>query len=186
MTAKPTGPTLLGLDAGTTGITAVLYDADLAPLARAYREFPQHFPSPERVEHHADELLAAVDAVLGEVTALPAAADLVGIGLTNQSETVFAVERATGRALAPGIVWQDRRTADRCRELEAAGELPRVRARTGLVLDPYFSGTKVAWLREHVPAAAGEGVLFATVDALVLHHLTGTWATLMRRMMGGN
>ena len=177
MTAKPTGPTLLGLDAGTTGITAVLYDADLAPLARAYREFPQHFPSPERVEHHADELLAAVDAVLGEVTALPAAADLVGIGLTNQRETVFAVERATGRALAPGIVWQDRRTADRCRELEAAGELPRVRARTGLVLDPYFSGTKVAWLREHVPAAAGEGVLFATVDALVLHHLTGTWAT---------
>mgnify|MGYP000085159070 CR=1 FL=1 len=175
MSAPSPGPTLIGLDAGTTGVTAILFDAHLGVLARAYREFPQHFPAPERVEHRAEELLGAVDAVLAEVTALPAAKGLAAIGLTNQRETVFAVDRDTGRALAPGIVWQDRRTAARCRELAPQAEL--VRRRTGLPLDPYFSGTKIEWLREHLPAAREPGVLFATVDALVLHHLTGVWAT---------
>ncbi|MDF1800215.1 MAG: FGGY family carbohydrate kinase [Planctomycetota bacterium] len=175
MEDKHPGPTLVGLDAGTTGVTAVLFDRDLRSLARAYREFPQHFPAPGRVEHHAPELLAAVDEVLAELTRTDQASELAAIGLTNQRETVFALEPGSGEALAPGIVWQDRRTAERCRELEAAGELERVRAKTGLLLDPYFSGTKIEWLRQSLKPS--RRVAFATVDALVLCHLTGTFAT---------
>ena len=99
--------TLLAIDAGTTGVTALLFDADLAPLARAYREFPQNFPRPGWVEHDAADILRAVDETvaeaLGQISGVPRA-----LGITNQRETIFAVERATGKALAPGIVWQDR------------------------------------------------------------------------------
>ncbi|MEM7306702.1 MAG: glycerol kinase GlpK [Planctomycetota bacterium] len=170
-------PTLLALDAGTTGVTAVLFDADLRPLARAYREFAQGFPQPGWVEHDAGAILAAADEVLAEIAARPEAAGVQALGLTNQRETVFALDRASGRALAPGIVWQDRRTAERCRELREAGELARVRARTGLLLDPYFSATKIEWMLREVDglaaAAAAGDVLFATVDTLLLRHLTG-------------
>lgn len=176
-------PALIAVDAGTTGVTALLYDRNLAPLARAYREFPQHFPAPGWVEHDADELLAALDQALAEVLAHPAAAGAVGLGITNQRETVFALERSSGRPLARGIVWQDRRTAARCEELRAAGAEPGIRARTGLLLDPYFSATKIEWLLRHVPGLAqrearGE-VLFATVDALIVGHLAGAgrWAS---------
>jgi len=174
-------PTLIAVDAGTTGVTALLLDRDLRPLARGDREFAQHFPEPGRVEHDAAEILAAVDAVLAEIAADPRAKGAVALGVTNQRETVFACERSSGRALAPGIVWQDRRTAARCVELAGEGHAAMVRARAGLVLDPYFSATKIEWmLREHdglrARARAGE-VVFATVDALVVHHLTGEWAT---------
>ena len=175
--------TLLALDAGTTGVTGLLFDEALQPLARAAREFPQSYPRPGEVEHRAGDILAAVDAVLGELLVLPEARHLVAIGLTNQRETVFALECGSGHALRPGIVWQDRRTAARCGELRDLGHGDLVRRRTGLRCDPYFSATKIEWmLREDANlrrrARAGE-VVFATVDALVLHHLTGgaVWAT---------
>ncbi len=168
-------PTILAIDAGTTGIHALAFDRDLHPVATAYEEFPQHFPFPGGVEHDAREILAAVDRVVGEVVSkagIPAA-----IGITNQRETVFAIDTASGEALSRGIVWQDRRTADRCKELRAAGHEDLVRERTGLVLDPYFSASKMEWmLREQAPvkAAAERGTLrFVTVDALIISHLTG-------------
>jgi glycerol kinase len=169
--------TLLALDAGTTGVSAVLFDAELRPLARAYREFAQRFPRPGWVEHEAAAILGALDAVLAESLAHPRAREVAALGLTNQRETVFALERKSGRALAPGIVWQDRRTEARCRELRAAGLEPELRARTGLVLDPYFSATKIEWLLANDAALArraraGE-VVFGTVDTLILAHLTG-------------
>jgi glycerol kinase len=167
---------LLAVDAGTTGVTALLFDSDLRRVRRAYREFPQGFPRPGWVEHEARDILAAVDATIAEVLdGAPGAPAAVGI--TNQRETVFALERSSGRALGPGIVWQDRRTAERCAALRAAGEEARVRARTGLVLDPYFSATKIEWMlreRPTVAAAASRGDLcFCTVDALLVRHLTG-------------
>jgi glycerol kinase len=170
-------PTLIALDAGTTGVTAVLFDSDLRPLARSYREFAQRFPRPGWVEHEAPAILAAADRVLGELLEHPRAASAAAIGITNQRETVFALERESGRALRPGIVWQDRRTAERCRALRAAGELERVQGRTGLLIDPYFSATKIEWwLREDegIRREAESGaVVFATVDALLLAHLCG-------------
>jgi glycerol kinase len=167
--------TLLAIDAGTTGVTSILFDADLFPIARAYREFPQSFPQPGWVEHDAVDILAAVDATIAEVLADQQTP--VAIGITNQRETVFALDLASGQALGSGIVWQDRRTAERCRELRAQGLADVVRQRTGLVLDPYFSATKIEWLlaeRPAVRAAADAGsVRFCTVDALIVHHLTG-------------
>jgi glycerol kinase len=173
---SPSHPTLLALDAGTTGVTALLFDADLRPLARAYREFPQSFPRPGWVEHDAASILEAADQVLDELGRHPASAGTVALGVTNQRETVFALDRRTGRALRPGIVWQDRRTKERCTELERAGHRGLVRARTGLFLDPYFSATKIEWMLRaddslRARALAGD-VLFATVDALLIAHLT--------------
>lgn len=169
---------LLAIDAGTTGVTALLFDSNLEPVARAYAEFPQSFPEPGRVEHDARDILAAVDRTVGELAGHPSFDEVVAVGVTNQRETVFALERSTGRALAPGIVWQDRRTEPDCRALEAAGHLATIRARTGLVLDPYFSATKIAWmLRENArvrEAHARDEVVFVTVDTLVIAHLLGS------------
>ncbi|QDV03540.1 FGGY family carbohydrate kinase [Engelhardtia mirabilis] len=169
-------PTLIAIDAGTTGVTCLLFDTQLRPLARAYREFPQSFPQPGWVEHDAGEILAAVDETLREVLAHPEAADVRAIGVTNQRETVFALDPGAGEALLPGIVWQDRRTAARCRELRATDALGLVRGRTGLLLDPYFSATKIEWLLANTPhlreRCEGGGVVFATVDALIVQHLT--------------
>ena len=183
---------IIALDAGTTGVTALLFDTTLVPVARAYAEFPQHFPSPGEVEHDAQEILAAVDQVLAEV--LEEAGDVLAIGLTNQRETLFAVERSTGRAIGRGLVWQDRRTSARCAELRQQGGTEElVRRRTGLVLDPYFSGTKAEWLlreREGVRQAQERGDLaLLTVDALLVHHLTGgelvatDWTNASRTML---
>ncbi len=175
------GKALLAIDAGTTGVSALLFDPDLRPLHRAYREFPQSFPRPGWVEHDARAILGTVDATLGECLAHPRARDALAIGITNQRETVFALERSTGRALSCGIVWQDRRTAERCDELRRAGRGEWIRRKTGLVLDPYFSATKIEWLLAEDPglarrALAGE-VVFGTVDTLILAHLTGVLAT---------
>jgi glycerol kinase len=171
-----TAPHLIAIDAGTTGVACLLYDRQLHLLASASRDFAQHFPQPGWVEHDAAELLAAVDATLGEILRHPLAKNARAIGITNQRETVFALERASGRPLARGLVWQDRRTAARCEELKAAGQAAKVSQRTGLLLDPYFSATKIEWLSRHQPGlaarqAAGE-VVFATVDALIVRHLT--------------
>jgi len=169
-------PTLIALDAGTTGVTAVLYDADLAPLHRAYRELPQSFPRPGRVEHDCRAILDAVDATLGELLARPEAAEVAALGITNQRETVFAMDPGIDEALRPGIVWQDRRTAERCAELRAQGHAERIHERTGLVVDPYFSATKIEWWLTHDPdlreRAEGGGVVFCTVDAMIVQHLT--------------
>ena len=173
---------LIGLDAGTTGVTAILYDESLRPLAKAYREFPQHFPSPGLVEHDAGEIRGATWEVLGEVLA-GVGQPVAALGLTNQRETVFALERTGGEALGRGIVWQDRRTHDRCQELLDGGHLETVRRKTGLVLDPYFSASKIEWMLEHrsgLRARMERGeVVFATVNSLILQTLCGgdRWLT---------
>ena len=174
--AMSSGPYLAVVDAGTTGVTALLFDSDLHRVARGYREFPQHFPQPGWVEHSAPEILRAVDEALQEALAR-VDGTIAAVGVTNQRETIFALDRSRGEVLGPGIVWQDRRTSRRCEELRAEGREDGIRRRTGLVLDPYFSATKAEWLlrqRPEVATAQERGRLaFVTVDALVVHHLTG-------------
>lgn len=148
-------------------------------LGRATLEFPQHFPEPGWVEHEPEEIW---DSVVGAVRETLRSAgvpgtDIAAVGITNQRETTLIWERATGRSLHRAIVWQDRRTSRRCAELDAAGAAPKVTRTTGLVLDPYFSGTKVEWLLDHVPGAraraeAGE-LCFGTVDSYVVYRLAG-------------
>jgi glycerol kinase len=168
---------ILAIDQGTTGTTCLVFDERGRISGRAYREFTQHFPRPGWVEHDAAEIWEVTRAVAR--AALDAAGidgrKLAGIGITNQRETVVAWDRDTGEPLHRAIVWQDRRTAGRCDELRAAGHEQLVRERTGLVLDPYFSGTKIEWLiREGgVPADA----VFGTIDAWLVFKLTGELAT---------
>ncbi|MBX3183989.1 MAG: glycerol kinase GlpK [Polyangiaceae bacterium] len=170
---------LLAIDQGTTGSTCLVMDTEGVTLGRASREFPQHFPQPGWVEHDPEELWASV---MGAVREALRAAHVVGseiaaIGITNQRETTLLWDRQTGVPIQRAIVWQDRRTAARCAELEAAGHEALVRERTGLVLDPYFSGTKLAWLLDQHPgarerAAAGE-LAFGTVDSYLVWRLAG-------------
>lgn len=170
---------LLAIDQGTTGSTALVVDLSGRTLGRATVEFAQHFPKPGWVEHDPTEIWASVEAC---VTAALAAAglqgkDLSAIGITNQRETTVLWEKATGKAIANAIVWQCRRTADQCDALRNAGHEPRVKALTGLVLDAYFSGTKIAWLLDHVDGAraraeAGE-LSFGTIDTFLVSKLTG-------------
>jgi glycerol kinase len=170
---------VLAVDAGTTGVRTVAVDADGASRAFAYRELPQHFPRPGWVEHDPDEIWHAVHDTLGEVVAaLDRDGDTVaGIGITDQRETVVVWDRRTGRPRHRAIVWQDRRTAARCDELRAAGVEPLVRERTGLVLDPYFSATKLEWLLGEGGVDADADLVFGTVDSWVLWNLTGEHAT---------
>jgi glycerol kinase len=168
---------ILAIDQGTSGTTCLVFDESGRIAGRAYREFNQHFPRPGWVEHDANEIWDVTRAVARE--ALDAAGidgrGLTGIGITNQRETVVAWDRATGEPLHRAIVWQDRRTAARCDELREAGHEPLVRERTGLVLDPYFSGTKVEWLIRHgdVPPDAA----FGTIDSWLTFKLTGAHVT---------
>jgi glycerol kinase len=168
---------ILAIDQGTTGTTCIVFDERGRPAGRAYREFEQHFPRPGWVEHDAAEIWEVTRAVARE--ALDSAGTdgrgLAGIGITNQRETVVAWDRDTGEPLHRAIVWQDRRTAPRCDELREAGHEQLVRERTGLVLDPYFSGTKIEWLiREgDVPRDAA----FGTIDSWLVFKLTGEHAT---------
>ncbi|WPB87096.1 glycerol kinase GlpK [Sediminicoccus rosea] len=171
-------PLLLALDQGTTSTRAIAFDATLAPVATVQVELPQHFPAPGWVEHEPEDIAAHSLAVLREALAKAGgeARDVAGIGITNQRETTLLWERATGRAVGRAIVWQDRRTAATCEALKAAGHEALVRARTGLLLDPYFSATKLAWLLDHTPgarAAAERGELcFGTVESFLLFRLT--------------
>ncbi len=173
-------PILLALDQGTTSTRAIAFSTpDLQPLAQSQIALEQHYPASGQVEHDPDDLLRDSLATLREALARSGreAADVAGIGITNQRETVVVWDRATGRAIHPAIVWQDRRTAAHCVQLREAGHEPLVTARTGLLLDPYFCATKLAWLLDHVDgarAAAQAGRLaFGTVDSWLLWHLTG-------------
>jgi glycerol kinase len=171
-------PYVLALDQGTTSSRALVFDTAGRVAALAQREFHQSFPRPGWVEHDPEEIWESQLAVAREALAkLPTGADVAALGLTNQRETTLVWERATGRPIFPAIVWQDRRTAGRCAEMKARGLEPLVRARTGLVLDPYFSGTKLGWILDEVPdararAEAGE-LAFGTVDTWLISKLTG-------------
>ncbi|HEX7969932.1 MAG TPA: glycerol kinase GlpK, partial [Stellaceae bacterium] len=170
---------ILAIDQGTTSTRAMIFDAGGKPRTQAQRELTQHYPRPGWVEHDAEEIWQATldtcRAVLAEGKMRPA--DVAAIGITNQRETTVVWERKTGRPIARAIVWQDRRTAQRCAELTAARHSELVRARTGLVIDPYFSATKIAWLLDNTEgarAAAERGDLaFGTVDCFLLWRLTG-------------
>ncbi|MEO8904745.1 MAG: glycerol kinase GlpK [Polyangiaceae bacterium] len=170
---------ILAIDQGTTGTTALVMGLDGSTLGRTNCEFPQHFPKPGWVEHEPDEIwqsvLGAVNGALEQSGVR--GTDIAAIGLTNQRETTLLWDRATGKSVHRAIVWQDRRTATVCAELKAAGHEARVRAITGLVLDPYFSGTKLSWMLDHVSgarAAAVAGKLaFGTVDSFLVWQLAG-------------
>jgi len=171
-------PFVLAIDAGTTGVRAVVVDAGGATVAMGYHEFPQSFPRPGWVEHDPEDWWRTALAATGEALAAAGAgpADVAAIGITNQRETTVVWDRDSLKPIHPAIVWQDRRTAGTCEALRDEGWEERVRARTGLVIDPYFSGTKIAWLLEHVDgarAAAEAGRLaFGTVDAYLIARLT--------------
>jgi len=170
---------ILAIDQGTTSSRAILFDASLRVVASAQEEFRQHFPASGWVEHDPSDLwaTAAATARAAVERAGVGANRIAAIGITNQRETVLLWDRATGRALHNAIVWQDRRTADLCERLKAEGHEPMISARTGLLLDPYFSGTKLAWLLDNVDGAraraeAGE-LAFGTVDSWLIWNLTG-------------
>ena len=170
---------LLALDQGTTSSRAILFDLEGRPVSAAQQEFPQHFPRPGWVEHDPDDIwstqIETARQALDRAGVSPA--EVAAVGITNQRETTLVWERGTGRPLHRAIVWQDRRVAGLTDRLRAEGLEPEVRERTGLVLDPYFSGGKLAWLLDEVPglrrrAEAGE-VCFGTVDTWLVYRLTG-------------
>jgi glycerol kinase len=174
---------ILAIDQGTTGTTCLVFSPESEPVGRAYREFEQHFPQPGWVEHDAAEIWAVTQAVAGEALSdaglVPG--ELQAVGITNQRETVCVWDPATGEPLHRAIVWQDRRTAARCDELRAAGVESLVRERTGLVLDPYFSGTKIEWLLRNVDGLAERArdgrAVFGTIDSWVIWNLSGKHVT---------
>ena len=170
---------ILALDQGTTSSRSLVFDGAGRVVAMAQQEFSQHFPQPGWVEHDPAEILSTQFATAREAVANAGLtmANIAAIGITNQRETTVVWDRATGQAIHNAIVWQDRRTADLCDELREAGEAGRIRAATGLELDAYFSGTKAAWILDHVDGArerAKRGELaFGTVDSFLIWHLTG-------------
>ena len=168
---------ILAIDQGTTGTTCLVFDPEGRIAGRAYSEFEQHFPRPGWVEHDAEEIWRVTRRVASEAIADAAieGADLDGIGITNQRETVVAWDPITGEPVHRALVWQDRRTAARCEELREAGHEDLVRERTGLVIDPYFSATKIEWLLRNVEGA--ERAVFGTIDSWLLFKLTGRHAT---------
>jgi glycerol kinase len=166
---------VIAIDAGTTGVRAIAFDHAGHNVGSSYREFPQHFPQPGWVEHDATEIWDAVQVVLGELVEQLGLtpAEIAAIGITDQRETTVVWDRTTGEPLHRAIVWQDRRTAARCDELRDQGHLPLVRGTTGLVLDPYFSATKLSWIFTEGGVTPGPEVAFGTVDSWVLWKLTG-------------
>jgi glycerol kinase len=168
---------ILAIDQGTTGTTCLVFDAAGAIAGRAYSEFEQHFPQPGWVEHDAGEIWEVTRRVAHEALA-DAGVDGTGleaIGITNQRETVVAWDPDSGEPIHRALVWQDRRTASRCEELKAAGHEALVRERTGLTIDPYFSGTKIEWLLRNAEGA--ERAVFGTIDSWLLFKLTGAHLT---------
>jgi glycerol kinase len=164
---------VVAIDAGTTGVRSRAFFTDGRPSVAAYREFTQYFPRPGWVEHDAEEIWSATHSTLREVCEACAALGEapVAIGITNQRETLVAWSKSTGRALARAIVWQDRRTSERCTEL--APHLDTVRHTTGLVLDPYFSGTKAEWMLRTGAVAPTDDLAFGTIDSWLIWNLTG-------------
>ena len=176
---------VLAIDQGTTGTTTLILDEALTVRARGYAEFPQIFPEPGWVEHDPEHIWKSVTTSLGQALAHdPAidAAEIVAIGITNQRETTVCID-AAGRPVHNAIVWQDRRTADVCANLRAAGIEAQISQRTGLLLDPYFSGTKMAWLLRSVEGlaerAARAEIKMGTIDSFLIHRLSGgqAWVT---------
>jgi glycerol kinase len=174
---------ILAIDQGTTGSTALLVDADIRIVAKHNVEFPNHYPQPGHVEHDVDEIWVSVaEAVKGALAkAGREASDIAAIGVTNQRETSLFWDRRTGKPIHRALVWQDRRTADTCRALKEAGHEALFKDRTGLVLDPYFSGTKARWLLDHVPGARADAeaghLAFGTIDTWLTWRLTGAHVT---------
>ncbi|HEY7150987.1 MAG TPA: glycerol kinase GlpK [Solirubrobacterales bacterium] len=168
---------ILAIDQGTTGTTCLVFDRQGKIAGRAYSEFEQHFPRPGWVEHDANEIWEVTRGVAAKALAAAGieGGGLDAIGITNQRETVVAWDPATGEPIHRALVWQDRRTAARCDELREAGREDLVRARTGLVIDPYFSGTKIEWLLRNVEAA--RGAAFGTIDSWLAFKLTGRHVT---------
>ena len=156
---------ILAIDQGTTGTTGLVFEPSAKIAGRAYSELEQHFPRPGWVEHDAAEIWSVTRRVAAEAIADAGidGSELAGIGITNQRETVVAWDRSSGEPLHRALVWQDRRTAERCDELVEAGYESLVRERTGLVIDPYFSGTKIEWLLRNVEDI--EGAAFGTIDS---------------------
>ncbi|PZA09133.1 glycerol kinase [Rhodopseudomonas palustris] len=172
-------PFVMAIDQGTTSSRAILFRSDISIAASAQQEFPQHFPASGWVEHEPEDIWATTIATCRAAMdkAGATAADIAAIGITNQRETVVVWDAVSGQAIHRAIVWQDRRTAEFCTRLKAEGLEPMITAKTGLIIDPYFSGTKVAWLLDNVPGArarAERGELkFGTVDCYLLWRLTG-------------
>ncbi len=170
---------IIALDQGTTSSRSVLYDSRLHKIDQAQREFTQYFPQPGWVEHDAGEIWESQWGTLRELMERNGvkAEAVAALGITNQRETVVAWDKFTGKPLAPAIVWQDRRTAAFCRALQRKGAEAGVRRKTGLVLDPYFSGSKMHWLLKHNPdvrkAAAEKRLAFGTIDSWLIWKLTG-------------
>src|SRR5881398_2058044 len=169
---------ILAIYQGTTSSRAIVFRADISIAATAQQEFPQHFPASGWVEHEPEDIWTSTLQVCREALdkAGLTAKDIAAIGITNQRETTVVWDRATGQAVHRAIVWQDRRTADICARLKNEGHEPAISARSGLIIDPYFSGTKVAWMLDQVPGAReraerGE-LLFGTVDCYLLWRLT--------------
>ncbi|MET0443649.1 MAG: glycerol kinase GlpK [Pseudorhodoplanes sp.] len=172
-------PAILAIDQGTTSSRAIVFDAAMNPIASAQQEFRQIYPAPGFVEHDPEDIWTSVVATARSALAQSGlgADDIAAIGITNQRETSVIWDRATGKPIHNAIVWQDRRTDDICQALRGAGHEATVAARTGLLLDPYFSATKIAWLLDHVDgarAAAQAGRLaFGTIDSYMIWRLTG-------------
>jgi glycerol kinase len=168
---------ILAIDQGTTGSTAMVFDAGGTVRGRGYSELRQYYPKPGWVEHDAEEIWTVSLKVIKQAlrAARIAARDLAGIGITNQRETIVVWDRRRGRPVHRAIVWQDRRTADVCAQLKADGLEPTVRAKTGLVIDPYFSGTKLRWLFDHVHGlrARAAQLAFGTIDSWLIWKLSG-------------
>jgi len=165
---------VVAIDAGTTGVRAIAFNHWGLPVSSSYREFTQFFPQPGWVEHDANEIWAAVQLVLADLkTALDASGETIAaIGITDQRETIVAWDRYTGQPCHRAIVWQDRRTADYCAQLESDGALDLVRSTTGLVLDPYFSGTKAHWLFTEGGITPDDSVAIGTIDSWLMWNLT--------------
>jgi len=168
---------ILAIDQGTTGTTCLVFTREGKIAGRAYSEFEQHFPRPGWVEHDANEIWKTTLEVAADALkdADAEGSSLDAIGITNQRETVVAWDPKTGEPVHNALVWQDRRTAARCDELREAGHEEMVRSKTGLVLDPYFSGTKIEWLLENADGA--KDAVFGTIDAWLVYKLTGRHAT---------
>ena len=172
-------PFILAIDQGTTSSRAIVFREDISIAATAQQEFPQHFPASGWVEHEPEDIWTSTLKTCRDAMAKAniSARDVAAIGITNQRETTVVWDRATGTAIHRAIVWQDRRTAEICAKLKADGYEPLISRKTGLIIDPYFSGTKIAWILDHVPGARvraerGE-LMFGTVDCYLLWRLTG-------------
>jgi glycerol kinase len=168
---------ILAIDQGTTSTRAILFDKAGTIRYIAQKEFTQHFPQPGWVEHDADEIWASVGSVIGEILSKVPAADIEAVGITNQRETAVVWDKTTGQPVYRAIVWQSRQTVDICEDLKARGYENTFRRKTGLLVDAYFSGTKVKWILDHVPGAKEKArrgdLLFGTVDTWLVWKLTG-------------